>query len=104
MKEYNWEERNIIRMPGEIALHTEDLHVYYGDNEAIKGVDLEFEKNRITALIGPSGCGKSTYLRSLNRMNDGIASASVTGKIVSAWCSSVRILLVNRFATTSLLR
>ena len=34
MKEYNWEERNIIRMPGEIALHTEDLHVYYGDNEA----------------------------------------------------------------------
>lgn len=44
MKEYNWEERNIIRMPGEIALHTEDLHVYYGDNEAIKGVDLEFEK------------------------------------------------------------
>ena len=56
MKEYNWEERNIIRMPGEIALHTEDLHVYYGDNEAIKGVDLEFEKNRITALIGPSGC------------------------------------------------
>lgn len=44
MKEYNWEERNIISMPGEIALHTEDLHVYYGSNEAIKGVDLEFEK------------------------------------------------------------
>ena len=82
MKEYNWEERNIISMPGEIALHTEDLHVYYGSNEAIKGVDLEFEKNKITALIGPSGCGKSTYLRSLNRMNDGIASASVTGKIM----------------------
>ena len=69
MKEYNWNERNIITMgqEKEIALYTDDLHVWYGDNEAIKGVDLEFEKNKITALIGPSGCGKSTYLRSLNR-------------------------------------
>ena len=46
----------------EVALYTDDLHVWYGDNEAIKGVDLAFEKNKITALIGPSGCGKSTYL------------------------------------------
>ena len=45
-------------------------------------MDLEFEKNKITALIGPSGCGKSTYLRSLNRMNDGIANTKVTGKIM----------------------
>ena len=43
---------------------------------------LEFEKNKITALIGPSGCGKSTYLRSLNRMNDGIANTKITGKIM----------------------
>lgn len=69
MKEYNWDERNLISMPGEIALHTEDLHVHYGSNEAIKGVDLEFEKNKITALIGPSGCGKSTYLRSISLLN-----------------------------------
>ena len=84
MKEYNWNERNIITMgqEKEIALYTDDLHVWYGDNEAIKGVDLEFEKNKITALIGPSGCGKSTYLRSLNRMNDGIANTKVTGKIM----------------------
>ncbi|WP_159722047.1 phosphate ABC transporter ATP-binding protein PstB [Enterococcus sp. CSURQ0835] len=82
MKEYDVADQHIITMPGEIALHTEDLHVFYGDNEAIKGVDLEFEKNKITALIGPSGCGKSTYLRSLNRMNDGISSARVTGKIM----------------------
>jgi phosphate transport system ATP-binding protein len=85
MKEYNWNETNILKFDEQkvpIALHTEDLHVFYGDNEAIRGVDLQFEKNKITALIGPSGCGKSTYLRSLNRMNDGIANTRVTGKIM----------------------
>jgi phosphate transport system ATP-binding protein len=83
MKEYNLDERNIITMEGkEVIVHTNDLHVFYGNNEAIKGVDLEFEKNKITALIGPSGCGKSTYLRSLNRMNDGIANTRVTGEIM----------------------
>ncbi|MEB8450299.1 phosphate ABC transporter ATP-binding protein, partial [Enterococcus faecium] len=84
MKKYNWNETNVITMPKEkeVALYTDDLHVWYGDNEAIKGVDLEFEKNKITALIGPSGCGKSTYLRSLNRMNDGIANTKITGKIM----------------------
>ncbi|MEB7495970.1 ATP-binding cassette domain-containing protein, partial [Enterococcus hirae] len=65
-----------------MALYTDDLHVWYGDNEAIKGVDLEFEKNKITALIGPSGCGKSTYLRSLNRMNDLIPSVTITGSVL----------------------
>lgn len=83
MKEYNLDERNIITMKDkEVIVHTNDLHVFYGNNEAIKGVDLEFEKNKITALIGPSGCGKSTYLRSLNRMNDGIANTRVTGEIM----------------------
>lgn len=84
MKEYNWDDTNIIRFEDneETALYTSDLHVWYGENEAIKGVDLQFEKNKITALIGPSGCGKSTYLRSLNRMNDGIANSHVTGKIM----------------------
>ena len=83
MKEYNLDERNIITMEGkEVIVHTNDLHVFYGNNEAIKGVDLEFEKNKITALIGPSGCGKSTCLRSLNRMNDGIANTRVTGEIM----------------------
>jgi len=83
MKEYNLDERNIITMEDkEVIVHTNDLHVFYGNNEAIKGVDLEFEKNKITALIGPSGCGKSTYLRSLNRMNDGIANTKVTGEIM----------------------
>jgi phosphate transport system ATP-binding protein len=65
-----------------IALSTDDLHVWYGQNEAIKGVSLQFEENKITSLIGPSGCGKSTYLRSLNRMNDEIDGTNVTGKIM----------------------
>ncbi|MGX7197193.1 phosphate ABC transporter ATP-binding protein PstB [Enterococcus olivae] len=83
MKEYSLDNRNIITMQDkEVILHTDDLHVFYGTNEAIKGVDLKFEKNKITALIGPSGCGKSTYLRSLNRMNDGIANTKITGKIM----------------------
>ena len=82
MSKYNWDERHIITFPEEkVVLSTKDLHVYYGTNESIKGVDMQFEKNKITALIGPSGSGKSTYLRSLNRMNDTIDIARVTGEI-----------------------
>jgi phosphate transport system ATP-binding protein len=60
---------------------TEDVNVYYGDNHAIRDVTLEIGKGEVIALIGPSGCGKSTYLRCLNRMNDSIESARVTGRI-----------------------
>ncbi|MGT2741711.1 phosphate ABC transporter ATP-binding protein PstB [Streptococcus plurextorum] len=82
MSEYNWNERHIMTFPEEkVILSTKDLHVYYGQKEAIKGIDMQFEKNKITALIGPSGCGKSTFLRSLNRMNDTIDIAKVTGTI-----------------------
>ena len=82
MADYNWDERHIIDFSGQqVALETKDLHVFYGAKESIKGVDMQFEKNKITALIGPSGSGKSTYLRSLNRMNDTIDIARVTGEI-----------------------
>ncbi|MBE0341754.1 phosphate ABC transporter ATP-binding protein [Paenibacillus sp. 28ISP30-2] len=60
---------------------TEDLSIYYGSFEAGKKVNLAFPEQTVTALIGPSGCGKSTFLRSLNRMNDEIASSSTTGHI-----------------------
>ena len=60
---------------------TENVDVYYGDNHAIQNVTLEIGKSEVIALIGPSGCGKSTYLRCLNRMNDSIESARVTGSI-----------------------
>lgn len=64
----------------EIALSTKDLQVYYGDNLALSEGDLSFERYKITSLIGASGSGKSTFLRSLNRMNDGVAT--VKGNIM----------------------
>ena len=60
---------------------SENVNVYYGDNHAIRDVTLEIGRSEVIALIGPSGCGKSTYLRCLNRMNDSIESARVTGTI-----------------------
>lgn len=59
----------------------ENIDVFYGDNHAIKDVTLEIAKSDVIALIGPSGCGKSTFLRCLNRMNDSIETARVTGRI-----------------------
>ncbi|MGX4592865.1 phosphate ABC transporter ATP-binding protein PstB [Leuconostoc sp. JNUCC 76] len=64
----------------EIALSTHDLQVFYGDNLALSEGDLQFERYKITSLVGASGSGKSTFLRSLNRMNDGVAT--VNGKIM----------------------
>lgn len=63
------------------VITTEDVHLYYGDFEALHGINLDFQEKQITALIGPSGCGKSTYLRVLNRMNDLIPNTTVTGSI-----------------------
>ncbi len=58
-----------------------DVHVFYGEKEALKGVGIDIHDDRVTAFIGPSGCGKSTFLRCLNRMNDTIPAARVTGDI-----------------------
>ncbi len=60
---------------------SKDVNVYYGEKHALKGVNLDINANEVTALIGPSGCGKSTYLRCLNRMNDLVEGARVTGNI-----------------------
>lgn len=60
-------------------IETKDLHLYYGDFHALKGINLTMQANTVTALIGPSGCGKSTYLRSLNRMNDLIDGVKIRG-------------------------
>jgi phosphate transport system ATP-binding protein len=59
-----------------------DVNVHYGDMLAVKDVSLAIPHNQITAFIGPSGCGKSTLLRSLNRMNDLIPNARVSGKVL----------------------
>jgi len=63
------------------VLQCEDVDVYYGSFQAVRNVSLAFGHNEITALIGPSGCGKSTILRSLNRMNDLVEGARVTGSV-----------------------
>ena len=66
----------------EIRMKAEDVHVYYGDNHALKGVSMDIKNRHVTALIGPSGCGKPTFLRCLNRMNDSISIARVEGQIL----------------------
>ncbi|MGF1457024.1 MAG: phosphate ABC transporter ATP-binding protein PstB [Alphaproteobacteria bacterium] len=66
----------------EVKLTTRDVNVFYGSKRAIKGVSLDIPDRHVTALIGPSGCGKSTFLRCLNRMNDTIPGARVTGEIL----------------------
>jgi phosphate transport system ATP-binding protein len=58
------------------------VQVHYGTNHALKDVDVDILDRAVTAFIGPSGCGKSTFLRCLNRMNDTVASARVTGRIL----------------------
>ena len=58
-----------------------DVKVFYGAKQAIKGVSIDVDMDHVTAFIGPSGCGKSTFLRTLNRMNDTVASARVEGTI-----------------------
>jgi len=58
-----------------------DLNVYYGDKHALHTVDLDIRAGEVTALIGPSGCGKSTFLRCINRMNDLVDGARVTGAL-----------------------
>ncbi|GEP19078.1 phosphate ABC transporter ATP-binding protein PstB [Pediococcus argentinicus] len=65
----------------ENVITAENMRLYYGEKEALHGINLAFPKNQITALLGPSGSGKSTFLRSLNRMNDLIPDVTITGSV-----------------------
>src|SRR5919197_1046753 len=69
------------RPSGPPVMELRDVSVFYGDYEAVRGTTMPIAQNRITAMIGPSGCGKSTILRSLNRMNDLIPGARVSGTV-----------------------
>ncbi|MDO4324814.1 MAG: phosphate ABC transporter ATP-binding protein PstB [bacterium] len=62
-------------------ISTENLHLYYGSNHALKGISLDMYDKQITAFIGPSGCGKSTYLKTLNRMNDLVPNIRIEGSV-----------------------
>lgn len=72
---------DVITNASEFIITTEDVQLYYGDFQALKRVNLDVKKNKVTALIGPSGCGKSTFLRTLNRMNDLIEGVRIEGRI-----------------------
>jgi phosphate transport system ATP-binding protein len=72
------EEKAPARTP---KMRAANVSVYYGEKQALKDVTINIHEDRVTAFIGPSGCGKSTFLRCLNRMNDTISTARVSGKI-----------------------
>ena len=71
----------------EVVFNLDDVHIFYGDFEAVRDVTMQIGKNEITAFIGPSGCGKSTLLRSFNRMNDLIPGARVEGLLAYHRCN-----------------
>jgi phosphate transport system ATP-binding protein len=65
-----------------LSVSLRGLRAFYGENEAVKGVDLEFPANAVTAIIGPSGCGKSTLVRCINRMHEEIPGARTQGSVM----------------------
>ena len=65
-----------------VKISTQHLDLYYGQNHALKDINLDIYEKKITAFIGPSGCGKSTYLKTLNRMNDLIDNVKIEGTIL----------------------
>jgi len=64
-----------------IKMKSIDLKVFYQDFQALHGINMDIQENRVTALIGPSGCGKSTYLRTLNRLNELIEGTTIQGQV-----------------------
>jgi phosphate transport system ATP-binding protein len=77
-----------------------DLNAYYPGQHAVKGLDIEFSPNEVTAIIGPSGCGKSTMVRCINRMHEEVPGARATGEVtlddVNIYGSGVDVVAVRR--------
>lgn len=68
-------------MNDKVKFTVRDLDLYYGNFQALKNINMNIEKGKITAFIGPSGCGKSTFLKTLNRMNDLIEGVKINGEV-----------------------
>ncbi len=85
--------------PG-LSVRLEQLRAFYGSAEQVKGVDLEFRANEVTAIIGPSGCGKSTMVRCINRMHEEIPGARAEGRVLledmDVYDPSVDVVAVRR--------
>ena len=69
-------------MENNTKISVENLNLYYGTHQALKNINMNIEKGKITAFIGPSGCGKSTFLKTLNRMNDLVENVKIDGKVL----------------------
>jgi phosphate transport system ATP-binding protein len=82
------------------SVKLEGLRAFYGDAEQVKGIDLEFRANEVTAIIGPSGCGKSTMVRCINRMHEEIPGARAEGRVMleglDVYDPSVDVIAVRR--------
>jgi phosphate transport system ATP-binding protein len=82
------------------AVNVKGLHAYYGDQHAIRGIDIDFPPNEVTAIIGPSGCGKSTLVRCINRMHEEIPGARAQGSVIldefNVYDPSVNVTSVRR--------
>jgi phosphate transport system ATP-binding protein len=74
--------KDVSQHPYEACIKIENLNLFYGEKQALHGINMEMPKKKVTAYIGPSGCGKSTLLRCINRMNDLVDSAKIDGKIL----------------------
>jgi phosphate transport system ATP-binding protein len=85
--------------PG-LSVRLEKLRAFYGSSEQVKGIDLDFHANEVTAIIGPSGCGKSTMVRCINRMHEEIPGARAEGRVLldelDVYDSSVDVVAVRR--------
>jgi phosphate transport system ATP-binding protein len=82
------------------SVKLEQLRAFYGDSEQVKGVDLTFPPNQVTAIIGPSGCGKSTMVRCINRMHEEIPGARAEGRVLldefDLYGSGIDVIAVRR--------
>lgn len=76
------QEQKDLANSTDLVFDVHDLKLRYGDFEALHGINMKIERNKVTAFIGPSGCGKSTFLRCLNRMNDLNDECKITGEIL----------------------
>jgi phosphate transport system ATP-binding protein len=98
----------VVRMPRPSAagsararrVSVKGLDAYYGDQHAVRGLDIEFAPNEVTAIIGPSGCGKSTLVRCINRMHEEVPGARATGEVllddVDVYGDGVDVVAVRR--------
>jgi phosphate transport system ATP-binding protein len=98
----------VVRMPKAAAagsvrarrVSVKGLDAYYGDQHAVKGLDIQFAPNEVTAIIGPSGCGKSTLVRCINRMHEEVPGARATGEVllddVNVYGDGVDVVAVRR--------